>query len=98
MENSIPKPEAFVKALLWWLLARYGQTFTFVGRKLPAGSQRDATSCGFFAMNAISHSIFGGDLLTHGDIRKNRLAWFNNICKAVVQGVILSSTLKLIIY
>jgi len=89
MGNSIPKPEVFVKALLWWLSARSGQKYTFIGRKLPIGSQRDTTSCGLFAMNAISHSIFGTDLLTHGDIRKNRLMWFNSFCKAIIQPVIL---------
>jgi hypothetical protein len=88
MGNSVPKPEAFVKALLWWLSARSGQKFTFAGRKLPAGSQRDTTSCGFFAMNAISHGVFGMDLLTHGGVRKNRLVWFNDLCKAIIQKVI----------
>ena len=68
MGNSIPKPEQFIKALLWWLSARSGWDFTFLGRKLPVGSQHDSTSCGFFAMNVISHSIFGTDLLMHGDV------------------------------
>lgn len=90
MGNSIPKPEAFIKALLWWLSTRCGQKFTFIGRKLPAGSQRDTTSCGFFAMNAISHSIFNVDLLTHADVRKNRLTWFNDLCRAIVQQVMYS--------
>ena len=88
MGNSIPKPEVIVKALLWWLSARSGKKFNFSGRKLPAGSQRDATSCGFFAVNAISHGIFGEDLLVHGNVRKNRLAWFNDLCKAITQPVI----------
>lgn len=88
MGNSIPKPEGFIKALLWWLSARFGHNFAFLGRKLPVGSQRDNTSCGFFAMNAISHDAFGTDLLMHRDIRKDRLAWFNNLCKEIIQPVI----------
>lgn len=88
MGNSIPKPEALVKALLWWLSARCSQGFKFIGRKLLVGSQRDTTSCGFFAMNAISHDIFGVDLLAHGDVRKDRLRWFNKLSTAIVQQVI----------
>lgn len=88
MENSIPKPKVFIEALLTWLSARCGRKFTFIGRKLSAGSQRDTTSCGFFAMNAISRGVFGVDLLKHQDVRGNRLAWFNDLCKAIVQQVI----------
>ena len=88
MGNSVPKPEAFIKALLWWLSARSGKRFAFNGRKLAAGSQRDTTSCGFFAMNAISHGIFGTDLLIHTNVRKNRLAWFNDLCKVIIPQVI----------
>jgi len=90
MENSVPKPEVFVKALLQWLSARCGQKYTFTGRKLSAGSQRDTISCGFFAMNAISRGVFGVDLLKHQDVRGNRLAWFNDLCKVIVQQVITS--------
>jgi len=90
MGNSIPKPEEFVGALLRWLSTRYRRKFAFVGRKLPAGSQRDTTSCGFFAMNAISHSVFNADLLAHGDVRGNRLSWFNDLCKAIAEQVIRS--------
>ena len=68
MGNSIPKPKAFVTALLWWLSARCGQGFAFLGQGLPVGIQQDSTSCGFFAMNAILHDVSGVDLLTHGGI------------------------------
>lgn len=88
MGNAVPKPEALVKALLWWLSARSGRAFTFAGRKLPVGSQRDSVSCGFFAMNAIAHGVYGTDLLAHEAVRGNRLMWFNDICGAVVQQVI----------
>jgi hypothetical protein len=88
MGNAVPKPEALVKVLLWWLSARSGQTFTFAGRKLLAGSQHDGVSCGFFAMNAIAHGAFGTNLLTHEDVRGNRLKWFNDLCDVVTQQVI----------
>ena len=88
MGNSITKPGAFVKVLLWWLYARCSQKFTFIGRKLLVGSQRDTTCCGFFAMNAISHGIFSTNLLTHKDLRENWLTWLNNFCKAIAQQVI----------
>lgn len=92
MGNAVPSPEASVKALLWWLSARFSPDFTFIGRKLLAGSQRDSTSCGFFAMNAISHNALGMALLTHESVRNNRLAWFNDLCEVIVQQVTYSSS------
>ena len=90
MGNAVPKPEASVKALLWWLSARFSPDFTFIRRKLLAGSQRNFTSCGFFAMNAISHSALGTALLAHEGVRNDQLAWFNDLCEAIVQQVIYS--------
>jgi len=85
MGKRLTKPEVFITALLGWLSLRIGGKFTFIGKKLPAGSQRDVTSCGFFAINAISHSVFGTALLTHVDIRENRLQWFNDLCDVITQ-------------
>ena len=89
MGNSLTKPREFVDALLQWLSTACGGRFVFIGKKLPVGSQRDTTSCGFFAVNAILHDVFGTALLAHLDIRANRLQWFNDLCDAVVQCVIL---------
>lgn len=83
MGNSLPKPEAFIKSLLLWLNARCGPGYKFSGRKLATGSQRDSSSCGFFAMDAISHAIFDTELLKHQDIRLHRLEWFNKLCTAI---------------
>lgn len=88
MGNSLTKPEGFITALLGWLSLCCGGKFTFVGKKLPIGSQRDVTSCGFFAINAISHSVFDTVLLAHVDIREDRLRWFNDLCDAIAQPVI----------
>jgi hypothetical protein len=87
MGNSLTKPEEFIAALLLWLSTRCGGGFT-LGKKLPVGSQLDSTSCGFFAINAISHGVFNTTLLTHLDVRENRLQWFNNLCDAIAQWVI----------
>ena len=38
-------------------------------------------------MNTISHGIFSTNLLTHKDIRENRLTWLNNFCKPIAQQV-----------
>ena len=95
MGGPIPEPQAFVTALLRWLIALYRQEFTFLGRKLPVCSQGDSKSSGFFAMNAISRDVYGVDLLTHGDIRKNRPTWFNYLCEATIQQVISPSFSKI---
>jgi len=88
MGKSLTKPKGFITALLRWLSLCCGSEFTFIGKKLPVGSQRDVTSCGFFAINAISHSVFDTALLTHVNIRENRLQWFNDLCDAIAQPVI----------
>lgn len=88
MGNSTTKPDVFVKILLKWLSAHCSQSFTFIGRKLPSGSQFDNTSCGFFAMNVISHGIFSTELLKHANVPQNCLLWFNNLCNATMQQVI----------
>lgn len=90
MGNSLTKPEEFITALMQWLSTVCGGKFTFIGKKLPVGSQRDSTSCGFFAINAISHSVFNTTLLTHLDVRENRLQWFDELCNVIVQSVTLS--------
>ena len=87
MGNSLPKPETFIKNLLLWLNTRCGTGFRFDGRKLPSGSQRDSSSCGFFAVNAISHPIFDMELLEHQDVRLHRLEWFNKLCTAIIDQV-----------
>jgi hypothetical protein len=87
MGNTLNKPEEFISALLRWLSACCGGKFTFIGKKLQVGSQRDSTSCGFFAINAVSHSVFNATLLTHQDVRENRLQWFNDLCDAVAHRV-----------
>lgn len=83
MQNSLPKPAAFIKNLLFWLDVKCGSGFKFCGRKLVSGSQQDSTSCGFFAVNSISHAVFEEQLLQHQDIRSHRLKWFNRLCTTV---------------
>lgn len=83
MGNSFPKPEVFIENLLLWLNAHCGSGFKFCGRKLTTGSQLDSSSCGFFAMNAISHAIFDTELLEHRGVRLHRLEWFNELCTAI---------------
>ena len=91
MGNSLTKPEEFITTLIRWLSACCGSKFTFVGKKLPVGSQRDATSCGFFAINAISHSAFDTVLLTNLGVWENRLQWFNDLCNVIAQYVMPSN-------
>jgi len=83
MGNSLPKPDMFIKNLLLWLNTCCDPGFKFSGRKLATGSQRDSSSCGFFAMNAISHAVFDTELLEHEGIHSHRLEWFNNLCAAI---------------
>ncbi|KIL56229.1 hypothetical protein M378DRAFT_182024 [Amanita muscaria Koide BX008] len=57
-------PTNFLKDLKTWLRTSFpGQVFKGLNDTLEHGIQQDTYNCGIYAMNAISHAIFGDQIL-----------------------------------
>ncbi|KAJ3002796.1 hypothetical protein NUW54_g5652 [Trametes sanguinea] len=69
-------------SILAWLKADFGGRWIDGGYNLAIGTQRDNTSCGVYAENAIAHRIFGDPLIEHGTQDRERMDLFIAIVRA----------------
>ncbi|KAJ3911654.1 hypothetical protein F5877DRAFT_55051 [Lentinula edodes] len=79
-ENN-PTPKDILSRVTKWFSQKFNRKFEAVnpGNVLSHGTQNDFHSCGFLAVNAIEHEVWGNELWTPSTKVGYRVQWFNNL-------------------